>query len=162
MHSTTTVVLTSPIPPNISYTKAIATLHDHPTMIMLQPLVQSYEVLPEDYTSTVESPIRNYRITEKLSYLPFHLWDAPLSFLASFQDRPAGVFTRVQAPMGVQLKVEWEVVRAEDVEAGAEGWILKETVVVTSNAVFMPFVKMTMRKAHEEMQVRFLKRCSEG
>lgn len=142
-------------------------------MIELNPLVKSHHSV--NTASSQESndpPILKctHSVTDRLSYLPLHLWDSEITYTAAFQDTELGLVTEVSAPLGVQTTSEWKLLSPnerspaghngslEAVGYGVQDWILHETATVSCSIFLMPFVKIQIEQSHGEMLRRFRER----
>lgn len=142
-------------------------------MIELNPLVKSHHsVNTLSSQEPKDPPISKctHSITDRLSYLPLHLWDSEITYTATFQDTELGLVTEVSAPLGVQTISEWKLLSpnerssaghkgsSEGIERGVQDWILQETATVSCSTFLMPFVKGQIEQSHGEMLRRFRER----
>ena len=145
---------TSPLNQSISFAEILSALHNHSQMITLNPLVISHVPAPTDNSETSVST--TYSITERISYLPFHLWDSEFTFTASFENTSSGLDTVTHAPAGVDLDSRWKVLSVGALlgRNDHKGCWLEETVKVTCSILLMPYVKSSMKGSHAELRRR--------
>ncbi|OJD35785.1 uncharacterized protein BKCO1_1500095 [Diplodia corticola] len=187
INTTFTVTFTKPLPTSRTDNNdvstrdaAIALLHDHPSVLTLNPLVVRYERVAVDSNADAaaaaaaassppraasSSPRETYLVWDSISYIPgTHLWDGELGFRAEFEDTPDGTTAAVVAPLGFRSRVEWRIVRDDgggDGGAGA-GWRAEESVTAACPWGLRWFVEGTMRRAHEVIMGRFVQRVGEA
>lgn len=164
----------TPLPPSISRQTALAQLHDHSSMISLNPLVLRHTPCdPPPAASPDEAAHATwYEITDKIAYLPFDLYTSELSYKACFYDLPNGLQTHVFAPAGVDIRAKWSVggnmpgERREDRELGEEkegipreGLYCREEVDLRCNVVMSGFIRRNMKKSHGEMAEKLVERA---
>ena len=196
--STFTTTKQTDLPASATRQDVLRQLHDHSVMITLNPIVIHHEQVhgptspppspnPDDnesaaaasshdhheiFASATASPSAKYAITDRISYLPAHLWDGNLTYTAWFADAPDGLRTFVMAPMGVEIRGCWRVCQAWPASASSSsstttsngnsgdqgGFYLEEEAVVSCNSLLRPFIQSTMQKSHETLHRRFLAR----
>lgn len=171
IRTTAKITTTSSLPHTISAKRILATLHDHSLLMELNPLVKSHHLLnptsPQEAQDSSTSKC-TYRITERLSYLPFHLWDSEITFTATFQDTELGLITKVSAPLGVEMNSEWKLLTSNERRSDSllqrsvgngigeeEEWILQETATVSCSMFMMPFVKTQIKQSRGNIHQRF-------
>ncbi|MCJ1243450.1 hypothetical protein MMC30_000647 [Trapelia coarctata] len=138
-------------------------------MITLNPLVQSYALLPSPEPTFKSSSPKNpnaqiiaqdwdaeYEVTDLVSYLPFHLWDSKVTFRAKFKATEEGMESLVNAPGGVVSDARWWVQEAVD-----GSLVLEETAEVSCHRALARTVKGQMRESHGVLAGRFLERLEE-
>ncbi|KAL2114405.1 hypothetical protein VUR80DRAFT_8095 [Thermomyces stellatus] len=146
----------TPLPASVSRQAAIACLHDHLSLIDLNPLVKSrhHLISPPAHALPSELHCTWYVITDRLvPGLP-----APVSYTAAFQNLPNGVHTHAYAPAGRDTKEWWTIggtlpgETPETVESGLdipkEGLYLRHDVEARCNVLVAGFVKKTLKKVH--------------
>ncbi|MCJ1303290.1 hypothetical protein MMC08_006098 [Hypocenomyce scalaris] len=154
----------------LSRTRILSALHNHPLMIELNPLVISHHCVDSSSSPGVyELPnsTSTHRITDRVSYMPYHLWDSQITYMATFQNNETGLVTQVSAPLGVEIIGEWKLLSTSELSSidhnegsagapgGEEDWVLQETATVSCSILLMPFVKAQIQQSHEEMHQRF-------
>ena len=139
-------------------------------MIELNPLVISHHSVDSSSSPgayELPSSTSTYIITDRVSYLPYHLWNSQIAYTATFQNNEAGLVTQVSAPLGVETTGEWKLLSTNELSftdhnegsAGTQGeeedWVLQETATVSCSILLMPFVKAQIQQSHKEMHQRF-------
>ncbi|MCJ1437975.1 hypothetical protein MMC27_007362 [Xylographa pallens] len=133
------ITINTPIPTNVSCTSVLAILHSPVKMILLNPLVESYTLIPN------VTPI-TYSITDKL----FTFFST--TYTASFTNRADGMDTVSNAAGGLLLDGHWTV---------AHG-VLMEEVDVTGNALELPFVKSEIESSHQHLHTALIAEAEGG
>ncbi|KAE8378970.1 hypothetical protein BDV26DRAFT_260346 [Aspergillus bertholletiae] len=142
---------TSPLPPSIAPDRVIEILHDHATMVRMNPLVIDLQRCePHEYAPEAERSLIWYEITDKVSYLPFGLLSGEVKYKACFEDLPSGLWTHVYAPLGLSTKNTWTV------EGQIDEFQLKEDVNMECNVLMAPFVKRTIKASHGPLVDRLI------
>ncbi|KAB8260976.1 hypothetical protein BDV32DRAFT_148848 [Aspergillus pseudonomiae] len=139
---------TSPLPPSITPERVIEVLHDHVTMIKLNPLVIDLQRCePHKDAPATERDLVWYEITDKVSYLPFGLFSGKVKYKGCFEDLPMGLQTHIYAPLGLRTKNTWTI--EDELQ-------LKEDVFMTCNILMAPFVKATIKASHGPLVERLI------
>lgn len=161
----------TPLPASTSRQTAISHLHDHLTLLDLNPLVQSAHHLlsPPPHAAPSEFRCTWYSLTDRrVPGLP-----APASYTAAFENLPDGVRTHAYAPMGRDVRETWtiggtlpgEVPAPGVVEPGldvpSEGLYLRQDVEARCNVLVAGFVRRTLRKTHAAL-VEFIEAGAEA
>ncbi|KAK3080921.1 hypothetical protein LTS18_011942 [Coniosporium uncinatum] len=158
------------LPPSLTRAQVLSALHDHSTLMSLQPLVTSFEKTPapadpdtDPHFSGSSAPLLYYTIKESIPILPFlGAWGSyPISFPAIFQDNEEGTKSKALAAMGVTVRNSWAVRHVEgkgEGDGGQQEWELVEDAEVECPGWLMPFVGGSMEKAHREMFGGFMDR----
>ncbi|KAM0287693.1 hypothetical protein ACHAQH_000223 [Verticillium albo-atrum] len=155
--------------------------HAHPPHsppgLRAQPLVIAWDPIPVPLLSLVDGPffladadrIAAYRIRERVAIVGPAT--APIAFPAVFQNGPAGLRVRADAPGGVRLWAEYVVRRrgsgslkgtaygaGEEMWSDGEGerhgdgeWEMVEVLRLQGNRMLMPLMKGQMRDAHRDI-----------
>ncbi|KAH0541861.1 hypothetical protein FGG08_003666 [Glutinoglossum americanum] len=178
----TTIALTieTPLPPSTDPESVVRILHDHGAVVGLSPLVTSHKLVSSSgdtpsLSGTPDTPdtvtkdqtlarSSTYEVTESVPLLPGGLWQTNTAFKAEFTDLPDGLRAVVHAPMGVEMVDIWSVGGGEGDPSGDGNGImrLKEEVELRCSVFLMPFVKLTMRGAHEVIHQRLVERAGGG
>jgi hypothetical protein len=149
-------------------------LHDHHSMIDLNPLVLRHETTQPPPNATLEEQVNCiwYLITDQIKYLPGNAAKSELNYKAGFYDLPHGLQTHVFAPGGVDLKAIWRVggnmpgEKPEPAEMGvakpASGLYIREDVEVRCNVFLHNFVKRNLNKSHGVMVQALINRPDES
>lgn len=147
----------TPLPPGVTVEAARALLHNHQAMMDFSPLMIKNErtLTPPHDPSPFLDPTTavSYNVTEKISYLPFHIWDGLIEFQCSFEDHPFGYKSKVFAAAGTVIESISQIVESMDGE-----WVLKEEAIVTCNTMLKPLIESTFKAAHERIHVQFMER----
>ena len=171
------------LPQSVRREDVLRLLHDHSVMITLNPIVINHDKVPgpispppspkheeaalihdDDDISTSTTSVK-YTITDRISYLPGHLWDSTITYSAWFVDTPDGVRSFVQAPAGVEIRGSWRVrpVQAVDERDKVDfGIYLIEEAIVSCNALLRPFIQSTMQKSHATLHQKLLETLVDG
>ncbi|GMG12301.1 unnamed protein product [Aspergillus oryzae] len=103
-----TFTSTSPLPSSIAPERVIEILHNHVTMIKMNPLVIDLQRCePHEHAPEAERSLVWYEITDKVSYLPFDLLSGQVKYKACFKDLPMGLQTVIYAPLGLRTQNKW-------------------------------------------------------
>ncbi|KAE8361966.1 hypothetical protein BDV27DRAFT_166487 [Aspergillus caelatus] len=142
---------TSPLPSSISPERVIEILHNHVTMIRLNPLVIDLQRCePHEDAPEAERDLIWYEITDKVSYLPFGLLSGQVKYKAGFRDLPMGLQTHIYAPLGLRTKNKWTL------EDHTDEFRLREDVGMRCNMLMAPFVKRTIMASHGPLVDRLI------
>ncbi|MCJ1394334.1 hypothetical protein MMC18_007212 [Xylographa bjoerkii] len=133
------IAITTPLPANVSSTSVLSILHSPVQMITLNPLIETYSVVPG------VTPI-TYSITDKLLLI------FSTTYSASFTNRVDGMDTVSSAAGGVTLDGHWTV---------ADG-VLTEEVDVTGNILVLPFVEGEIQSSHEQLHAALMAEAAGG
>ena len=151
---------TTTLPPSISRDAVLKTLHNHPEMIELNPLVIHYsrcEPNPAAPAEERDSDWTWYELTDRISFLPGGLLRGNISYKGSFRDIPRGLRTHVYAPTGLDIRTTWsvggsqpgeEIQEKVDPDTNGQGLFLREEVDLRCPFWSVGFVKKTMRRSH--------------
>ncbi|GAB7358821.1 hypothetical protein MBLNU230_g4045t1 [Neophaeotheca triangularis] len=170
----TVFTVITPLPPSVTRAQAIRALHDHGTLITLNPLVQNYTATtphasaPEDERETA---CAWYEITDTINYLPYNLASGTVTYKACFYDVPSGCQTHVYAPSGLDIRGKWTVggnepgepreERELGLEAPREGLYYREDVDMRCNFLLTGFIKGNLRKSHGALKEKLVARVME-
>ena len=161
----------TPLPATISRETAVEQLHDHSTMIELNPIViRHIRTTPPPNAEPDEAEnMLWYEITDEIQYLPGTPLKGEVSYKAGFYDQPHGLQTHVFAPAGVDIRGKWSVggnipgEKREPMELGVDkprdGLYLREDVDLRCNVFMMSFVKRNLNKSHKVMVEDLLKKA---
>ncbi|KAE8140534.1 hypothetical protein BDV38DRAFT_280034 [Aspergillus pseudotamarii] len=142
---------TSPLPSSITPERVIEILHNHVTMIRLNPLVIDLQRCePHEDAPETERDLIWYEITDKVSYLPFGLLSGQVKYKAGFRDLSMGLQTHIYAPLGLRTKNRWTL------EDHTDELQLKEDVGMKCNLLMAPFVKRTIKASHGPLVDRLI------
>ena len=133
------IKINTPIPTNVSCASVLAILHDPVKMIMLNPLFESYTLIPD------VTPI-TYSTTDKLSPT------SNTTYTASFTNRANGLDTVSHAGGDLLLDGHWTV---------AHG-VLMEEEVATGYATDLPYVRCEIEKSHPELHAGLIAEAASG
>ncbi|KAG6006355.1 hypothetical protein E4U43_000453 [Claviceps pusilla] len=167
MPSRTLFTSVTPLPQGVSRGVAVAFLHDHESMIDLNPLVQErHRIPPPPHSPDDERGCTWYSLTDKVAHLPLGLGLGHVTYTCAFHDLPRGLQTHCYAPMGVETRSKWSVggcVPGEPLEpvelglkAPAQGLYLREDVDLRCNILVAGLVKKTILKSHGTLVERLV------
>ncbi|GAB1193890.1 hypothetical protein APSETT444_003125 [Aspergillus pseudonomiae] len=141
----------SPLHPSTAPERVTEVLHDHVTMIKLNPLVIDLQRCePHEDAPETERDLVWYEITDTVSYLPFGLLSGKVKYKGCFEDLPMGLQTHIYAPLGLRTKNTWTV------EGQMDELQLKEDVFMTCNILMATFVKATIKASHGPLVERLI------
>ncbi|KAK3675966.1 hypothetical protein LTR78_004158 [Recurvomyces mirabilis] len=162
-----------PIPQDVYPDTVTKLLHNHEFLITMSPIVTRHEERDRDE----ETGKISYEVYEKLDLLPFGLWKYEIRFTCAFQNRPDGVVSYIQAPMGFNSRAEYTIrtARHDDGEAilnayenvgfggttGGTAMVLDEVIESTCSVLFKPFVEMTMVPVRRKMHAQIIAKARE-
>lgn len=150
----------TPLPAGVSREAAIAYLHNHHSMIELNPLVLRHERC-EAHSNAPDDEVESmtwYEITDMIQYIPGTPIKGEVSYKAGFYDTATGLQTHTFAPGGVEIRGKWHIggnapgEKREDIEIGSnkprEGLYIQEDVDLRCNILMTGFVKKNLKKSH--------------
>ena len=161
----------TPLPATVSRETAVSQLHDHSSMIELNPIVLRHiqTTPPPNAPQDEASQMKWYEITDEIQYLPGTRLKGQTSYKAGFYNMPNGLQTHVFAPAGVDIQAKWSVggnasgEEREPIEIGVdkprEGLYMREDVNLRCNVFLMNFVKRNLNKSHKVMVDSLLKKA---
>ncbi|KAB8245611.1 hypothetical protein BDV35DRAFT_255786 [Aspergillus flavus] len=145
-----TFTSTSPLPSSIAPERVIEILHNHVTMIKMNPLVIDLQRCePHEHAPEAERSLVWYEITDKVSYLPFDLLSGQVKYKACFKDLPMGLQTVIYAPLGLRTQNKWTLEDQDEFQ-------LREDVSMECNMFMAPFVKRTIKASHGPLVDRLI------
>ncbi|KAK3987646.1 hypothetical protein QBC44DRAFT_399811 [Cladorrhinum sp. PSN332] len=110
---TETYTLSTPLPPGILPSRAVSLLHDASNLINLSPyVISSRKIITSDsYTPKSNDPkVQLWKVTDKVSILPFGLWDSSVEVPLEFVNKGDGVEVSKFPPlMGLVIRERWAV-----------------------------------------------------
>ena len=160
----------TPLPSYVTRETVIEMLHDHDSMIELNPLVIEHHPIPPPKNAPAEEFAKCVwqQLTDRVQYLPGGLVSSKVAYNASFYDLPYGLQTHIYAPLGLDIKGKWSVggslpgeprVKEElGMKLPREGLYLREDCDMKCNILMTGFVKKTLQKAHEVLVARLMAR----
>ncbi|KAK6087473.1 hypothetical protein SCUP234_01631 [Seiridium cupressi] len=169
MSKRTTFTTISPLPASVSRQVVLDFLHDHQSMIDLNPLVIERHPLPEPPPHCPEDERQCvwWSMTDKIAYAPGIKSD--LTYTAAFQDLHDGIRTHCYAPMGTHIRERWSLGGTlpgepkQPVELGlgapSQGLYIREDVEVRCNFLMAGFVKKTILKSHGVLCERLVRKA---
>ncbi|KAF4994449.1 hypothetical protein FGRMN_5779 [Fusarium graminum] len=161
----------TPLPSDISRQHVIDFLHDHLSMIDLNPLIiERHQIPPPPHAPEDEKKCVWYSMTDRIDYLPGGLVSGQISYTAAFFNSPDGLQTHSYAPMGLDLRGRWSVggtmpgERPQPTELGlgapTTGLYLREDVDMRCNMLMVGFVKKTIKKSHGSLVGKLSEKAS--
>ncbi|KAK7534887.1 uncharacterized protein J3D65DRAFT_526052, partial [Phyllosticta citribraziliensis] len=165
MSKRTVFTTITPLPAGVSKETVLEFLHDHLSMIDLNPLVVERHVIRPPRSATAEEfHCIWYSLTDRVSYIPGV--SGEVSYNACFHDLFDGVQTHVYAPLGLDIKEKWSIGGSlpgepkAPIELGlnipSQGLYLREDCDMHCNIVMNKFVKGTLKKAHSVLVDRLV------
>ncbi|KAK7633634.1 hypothetical protein IWX48DRAFT_604288, partial [Phyllosticta citricarpa] len=165
MSKRTVFTTITPLPAGVSKETVLEFLHDHMSMIDLNPLVvERHMIRPPRSATAEEFHCIWYSLTDRVSYIPGV--SGSVTYNACFHDLFDGVQTHVYAPLGLDIKEKWSVGGSlpgepqAPVELGlnipSQGLYLREDCDMHCNIVMNKFVKGTLKKAHSVLVDRLV------
>lgn len=165
----------TPLPSYVSRDAVLELLHDHSTIITLNPLVTHHgRTPPPEHALPDEHSSAWYEITDKIEYIPGTSLTGSVTYTACMHDLPNGLQTHVHAPAGLEIRGKWQLLgwlpgeEREHPEIGTEqygipkeGLYLREDCDMKCNFFLTPFVKKNMHKSHKVLVDRLLKMARE-
>ncbi|KAL7941901.1 hypothetical protein V8C42DRAFT_334034 [Trichoderma barbatum] len=167
------------IPPDISASDVINTLHCPENLLTRQPQISSYNKINSNEASDFDSyfdkfdyPLRVYKATEKVTIVPgIGDWGKyPTSLIVTFQDTADGLKSRAVASAGVVVTATYAVKQihrqdpvndTNDRDMRGDGnWMLTQSVALECSDWLMPFVKQNMEIAQRNMCQNLVNRAS--
>lgn len=157
-----------PLPANIPRQLALDMLHSHGEVIQLNPLVTDHQPISAPRDAPADEYFAQwYEITEIITW-GFGM-KKKISFKGVFHDMPWGLQTHTYAPMGVDLRIKYQVrgnqpgepreARELGVDTPADGLYLRSDVEITCNIAFAGFVKKEMKAANVTMFERLTRKA---
>lgn len=147
--------VTTPLPKDVRPETLINLLHSHDFLITMSPIVTRHQERDRELTTGKIT----YDVWENIDLLPFGLWKYELHFNCSFANKPDGVVSWIEAPMGFNSKAGYTV-RPEGAWKG-EGMALEEAIESSCNVVFKLFVEWTMVPVRRKMHAQIIAKARE-
>ncbi|SPN97560.1 uncharacterized protein DNG_01071 [Cephalotrichum gorgonifer] len=158
MPERTSFTTITPLPPQITRQTAIAHLHDHLSMIDLNPLVQSRRHLPSPPPHADPSDLHCswYSVTDH----PVPGLPATRPYTAAYRNLPRGLETHAYGPLGLDIRETWTVggslpgepfVAADPdpaLQVPRQGLYVREDVEIISNGPVPGYIRKLGRKSH--------------
>lgn len=159
---TTTTVL----PPGVTRETVLEALHNHTTMVQMNP--NNRAIVPcrtPSFATPEESTCIWYKITDRITYLPGISSDVP--YYGCFNNLFDGMQSHIYAPLNLDLRNRWTLGGSlpgeprGPVEFGApkNGLYLKEDVEIRCNFLVTSFVKKELKAAHHQLVQRLIARA---
>jgi hypothetical protein len=162
------LIICAPIPAHIKPEVVIQALHNPETLLVTQPLMQSWEKVENtkenndiwfsrrNCTDNLVAPV-TYMVAERIPLTPLFKTKLTktIKFPALLQELPDGMRTKGEAPGGVTVWSEWKVHQ----KFGVNEWELVETTRVECNSALMGFVTRSLASAHEVVCKGVLKKA---
>ena len=160
----------TPLPPTVTRSLAVDMLHSHSEVIELGPyVIEHHEIKPPKDAPADEYHCSWRSITDRLSYLPGNLATGKVTYNVCFHNLPYGMQSHCYAPLGLHIRSKWtiagnmpgeprEVMEIGVTGAPRDGLYLKEDVDIRCNILMTSYVKKTLKKAHEVLVERMLKK----
>lgn len=170
MNRRSTITHITPLPSHVSRDAVLALLHDHSTIITLNPLVTHHgRCTPPAHALPDEQASAWYEITDKIEYIPGTGLTGSVTYTACLHDTPNGLQTHIHAPAGLEIRGKWQLLgwlpgeKREVIEISAEqnaipkeGLYLREDSELKCNFFLAPFVKRNLHKSHKTLVKRLL------
>ena len=123
-------------------------------MMRLNPLITGFERSADGQHSTsfgggVLLPTTGYTIHERIPLIPWLGLTIPITTRAWFYRTDDGLFSHVEAPLGLTFKTNWYV----------EGDRIRETVAMHGRRYLLEFSKKEALVSHEKMMVRLVEKA---
>ena len=100
----------TPLPSYVSRDAVLELLHDHSTIITLNPLVTHHgRTPPPEHALPDEHSSAWYEITDKIEYIPGTSLTGSVTYTACMHDLPNGLQTHVHAPAGLEIRGKWQL-----------------------------------------------------
>ncbi|KAK3113223.1 hypothetical protein LTR53_009709 [Teratosphaeriaceae sp. CCFEE 6253] len=112
----------TPVPQDVSPETLIKLLHDHSFLITMSPIVTRHQEVDRELMSNKIT----YDVWEVLDLLPFGLWKHEIQFRCAFANKPDGVVSWIEAPMGFTSRAEYSVGSGGAWEGGGD--VLEEAI----------------------------------
>lgn len=165
MNRKSTVTHITPLPSYVSREAVLSILHDHSTIITLNPLVTHHgRCKPPPHALPDERSAAWYEITDQIEYLPGTKLSSSVTYTACMHDMPNGLQTHIYAPAGLEMRGKWQLlgwlpgeerdafeISAEHNEILREGLYLREDCDLKCNILLLPFVKRNIHKSHQTL-----------
>ncbi len=148
----TNEVLT-PVPQDVSPETLIKLLHNHSFLITMSPIVTRHQ---ESDRELMTGKI-TYDVWENI--VPYSLWNYEIKFRCAFANKPNGVTSWIEAPMGFHSKAEYTVGAEGAWEGG--GNVIEEAIESSCSVLFKPFVEWTMVGVRRKMHAQIIAKARE-
>ena len=160
----------TPLPSYVTRDIVLGILHDHSTIITLNPLVTHHgRTRPPEHALPDEHSSAWYEITDKVEYIPGTSITGSVTYTACMHDLPNGLQTHIHAPAGLEIRGKWQLlgwlpgekrdvpeIGTEQYGIPREGLYLREDCDLRCNFFLTPFVKKSMHKSHKMLVRRLL------
>jgi len=173
------LIVSAPLPADLSGEEVIAALHDHGILMKVHPLTTDFTLLESTPTETLKYPhwsqpssddtVKTYTVSERVTFIPYigEYGQTTVRSSQSYQNTSDGVRPMALAPAGVTAKTHLRVISSHDHTAGAEGedktdgqWVLQEDAQVECAWYLMPLMRGTYEDAHRDLCSRILEKIS--
>ncbi|EEA19381.1 hypothetical protein TMatcc_009513 [Talaromyces marneffei ATCC 18224] len=175
MNKRSQITHVTPLPSYVSRDAVLELLHDHSTIITLNPLVTHHgRTRPPEHALPDEHSSAWYEITDKIEYIPGTSLTGSVTYTACMHDLPNGLQTHIHAPGGLEIRGKWQLLgwlpgeERDAPEIGTEqhgipreGLYLREDCDLKCNFFLTHFVKKSIHKSHKVLVKRLLKLASE-
>lgn len=165
----------TPLPSYVSRDVVLDLLHDHSTIITLNPLVTHHgRTTPPEHALPDEHSSAWYEITDKIEYIPGTSLTGSVTYTACLHDLPNGLQTHIHAPAGLEIRGKWQLlgwlpgeerdapeIGTEQYGIPKEGLYLREDCDLKCNFFLTHFVKRNMHKSHKMLVQRLLNMARE-
>ncbi|KAH8918064.1 hypothetical protein BT69DRAFT_610324 [Atractiella rhizophila] len=143
-HSTFKLEIRTPLPPSCRFSDILHILHDHDTMIRLNPLVVDLRLLPQE---EAHDGRKAYEVTNKQNF-------GTVKHKVLFWDERRGVRMLAHASMGFISDATWVV---ENGAAGEhEELVLVQVATITCSLFLRPFVRRSITRSQDDLAIRIV------
>lgn len=140
------------LPPTATFEAAVAVLHNHDSILRLDPEFVSYETKPTP-TSSENPATKYYTVTDHMNALPRGIWDSTVNFEAEITDIPKGVEWIIHAPLGIYQVTFWTIEPAPESEGR---FYFVEDVSITCSRLLVGTVKGKCIENHAGVHQKFV------
>ncbi|KAK5723735.1 hypothetical protein LTR15_005435 [Elasticomyces elasticus] len=143
----------TPVTQDVRTDSIINILHDHSFLITMSPIVTRHKESDRELATGKVT----YNVWENI--VPFKLFNYEIEFKCAFQDKPDGVISWIEAPMGFTSKADYTV-GPEGVWDGG-GNVIEEQIESNCNVLLKPFVEWTMVGVRRKMHLEIIAKARE-
>lgn len=175
MKKRSTITHVTALPSYVSRAAVLELLHDHSTLITLNPLVTNHgQMTPPAHALEDEKNSAWYEVTDKIEYVPGTNLTGSVTYTACMHDTPNGLQTHIHAPAGLEIRAKWQLlgrlpgekpsapeIGVEQYNVPREGLYIREDCEIKCNILLINFVKRNMLKSHKVFVERLLQMARE-
>ncbi|KAF2723778.1 hypothetical protein K431DRAFT_205827, partial [Polychaeton citri CBS 116435] len=158
----------TPLPRQVPRQLAIDMLHAHGEYIELNPLVTGHRAIPVPRDAAADEYFAQWHEIDEVVPVALGV-KKKISFRGVFHDMPWGLQTHTYGPLGIDLRIKWQVrgnqpgeppePRELGIDAPRDGLYLRADVEIICNITLAGLVKKEMKSAANVMVERLTRKA---